>query len=223
MIDSKDNAGDYNAGDWNAGDDNAGNGNAGDDNAGSWNAGNDNAGNGNAGSYNAGNGNAGSYNAGDYNAGNWNAGGWNTGNRNAGGWNAGNCNAGYFNIDTQDTIRVFGVDCKREDWIRAYKPSFLFFDLTEFIIDTAMTNKEKSDHPKYKTTGGYLKKYEYKEAFKKSWDNASDEDKELLYKLPNFNADIFKEISGIDVNEKAKELTVSDIEKLLGHKVKIVK
>ena len=43
-----------------------------------------------------------------------------------------------------------------------------------------------------------IKKNEtYKEAFQKSWDRASTEDKKLLEKLPNFDWDIFTEISGI--------------------------
>ena len=68
-----------------------------------------------------------------------------------------------------------------------------------------MTNEEKDSNPTYKTTGGYLRIYEYKEAWKKSWDGATDECKELLYKLPNFDADVFFEISGIDVRISKEE------------------
>ena len=48
-------------------------------------------------------------------------------------------------------------------------------------------------------TGGYLKVFDYKEAFTKSVTEASKEDRDLIRALPNFNADIFLEISGVDL------------------------
>ena len=92
-----------------------------------------------------------------------------------------------------------------------------------------MTAKEKKDNPEYKTTGGYLKVYEYQEAFKKSWDNADPEDRIRIKELPNFCAKKFKQISGIDVledivemtHEEIVEMTHEEIEKALGKKIKI--
>ena len=71
-----------------------------------------------------------------------------------------------------------------------------------------MSDEEKEESPTHKTTGGFLKVYDYKEAFQSSYKNASEEDKELLLMLPNFDADVFFEISGIDVRKKdnSKEL-----------------
>ena len=43
----------------------------------------------------------------------------------------------------------------------------------------------------YSHTGGYLKAFDYKEAFTKSVTEASKEDRDLIRALPNFNADIF--------------------------------
>ena len=62
-----------------------------------------------------------------------------------------------------------------------------------------MTDKEKQDHPSHTTTGGYLKTYEYQEAWRKAFDAASEEERKAVMDLPNFDADIFAEISGIDV------------------------
>ena len=62
-----------------------------------------------------------------------------------------------------------------------------------------MTNKEKKDNPQYETTGGYLKTYEYKEAWRKSWNKASEGDRKKTLELPNWDNEIFKEITGIDV------------------------
>jgi hypothetical protein len=75
-----------------------------------------------------------------------------------------------------------------------------------------MSDKEKTAFPTYVTTGGYLKEKSYVEAWRESWDKASLEDKKKVLSLPNWDNDIFKEISGIDVlqeigvNNKKSEL-----------------
>ena len=62
-----------------------------------------------------------------------------------------------------------------------------------------MSDVEKQENPSYSHTGGYLKAFDYKEAFTKSVTEASKEDRDLIRALPNFNADIFLEISGVDL------------------------
>ena len=69
-----------------------------------------------------------------------------------------------------------------------------------------MTDKEKADNPDYEVVGGYLKVFDYKEAFQKSYDEASEEDKKLLIKLPNFDPDVFFEISGIDLRNSKSDV-----------------
>ena len=112
-------------------------------------------------------------------------------------WNTWDYNTWCFNIDTPKTIRCFWVEVDRGLWFKAYKPDWLYFNLTEWIYGKYMTDEEKEDNPTYKTTWWYLKKYDYKEAFKKSYDTASEEDIEAVKKLPWFNSDIFFEISWI--------------------------
>ena len=78
-----------------------------------------------------------------------------------------------------------------------------------------MLPEEKAQHPEYATVGGYLKEYDYKEAFRKSFENAKrlpdwPEQLKRLKALPNFNFKIFEEISGIT----AEELTGSTVENL---------
>jgi len=78
-----------------------------------------------------------------------------------------------------------------------------------------MLPEEKKQHPEYVTTGGYLKEYAYKEAFRKSFEEAKrlpdwPEQLKRLKALPNFDAKIFEEISGIT----AEELTDSTVENL---------
>jgi len=60
-----------------------------------------------------------------------------------------------------------------------------------------MTDGEKKKYPSYKTTEGFLRAYEYQEAFKIAFDKATVEDIELTLELPNFNYEIFEQISGI--------------------------
>jgi len=185
------NAGDYNTGDWNTGDWNTGHCNAGHYNAGDWNTGH----------YNTGDWNTGGRNTGYRNTGGWNAGNYNTGNRNTGNWNSTNKETGFFNTTQSDTVRVFNKPCNRKEWESANKPYLLYFDLVQWIPGGEMTDQEKFNNPTYKTTGGYLKTFDYKEAFQKSWNNASKEDREKVKALPNFDADVFYEISGIRVDE----------------------
>jgi len=141
------------------------------------------------------------------NTGNWSTGYGSTGDRSTGNWSTGNWSTnnkstGHFCTEETKVIRVFNKDCSIEDWKNAIKPNFLYFDLTEWITEDDMTDQEKIDNDTFHTTGGYLKSYDYKEAFQASWDKADEEDRALLFKLPNFNAEVFKDISGIDVDKK---------------------
>ena len=185
------NAGDSNAGNFNVGYRNAGYRNAGDSNAGSSNAGSRNAGYRNAGDFNAGNRNAGYRNAGDSNAGDSNA-----GSRNAGSFNVGDSNAGYFNSD-DSTVRMFNKDTGLTR-SKINIPSFLYnLKLTEWIGESKMTAKEKKANPKFYVMGGYLKKYDYKQAWKNL--KLTQLQKSEIKKLPNFDKKIFKEITGIGI------------------------
>ena len=69
-----------------------------------------------------------------------------------------------------------------------------------------MTAEEKKHHPEYAITGGYQKQYDYKEAFRKSFEKAKQlpdwpEQLKRLKALPNFDAKVFEEISGIKEEE----------------------
>ena len=93
----------------------------------------------------------------------------------------------------------------KKDWENCDKPSFIYFQLTVWVPMSEMTEKEKEDNPTYGNAGGYLKSKEYKEAFRESYDNTTKEDRAKVFNLPNFNADKFLEISGIDVRVDAEQ------------------
>ena len=158
--------------------------------------------------------NTGKENTGDSNTGDWNTGYSNTGDCNTGDWNICDKETGFFNTLQSDKIRVFNKDCLLKDWEESEKPNFIYFNLTEWIPESKMTDEEKKENPKHITTGGYLKIYDYKEAFQKSWDEAPEEDRKKIFNLPNFDAEVFKEISGIDVNEDSeKNVKIAELEK----------
>lgn len=122
-------------------------------------------------------------------------------NRNTGDWNTGNRNTGFFNTTTPP-LRLFNkaTKTKREN---IYFPSFLYFDLTVWVSYDTATDEEKIIHKKeIETAGGFLKALTYKAAFKRAWDNASKEEHKKLLALPNWDNEIFKEISGIDAEKE---------------------
>jgi len=175
--------------------------NMGEDNSGLRNSGDWNSGDWNSGDWNSGGWNSGGWNSGDRNSGDRNSGDWNSGDWNSGDWNSCDNETGHFNSTQSDTIRIFNQDCNRLDWKNAIKPNFIFFNLTIWITSNDMTNEEKKRHPAHETTGGYLKTLKYKEAWRIAYESATSEDIELLKALPNFDADVFEEISGIRIED----------------------
>ena len=169
-------------------------------NCGSWNSGSMNSGRGNSGSWNSGSINSGRGNSGSMNSGSMNSGSWNSGS-----WNSGSCNSGYFNTD-EPFVRMFNKDTKyRRSEINI--PSFCYFDLTVWVSFDTATDEEKEKHKKeIETCGGFLKTLDYKEAWRLAWDKASKEEHKELLKLPNWNNEIFKEISGIDAEAEITKL-----------------
>jgi hypothetical protein len=62
-----------------------------------------------------------------------------------------------------------------------------------------MTDAEKKKHPNAEIRDGYLKQLSYQEAWAESFKKATPRDIELLKALPNFDAKVFEEISGIHI------------------------
>lgn len=189
------NTGCYNSGDYNTGNYNSGNRNTGHHNTGNYNTGN----------YNSGNYNDGSYNCGSYNSGQFNCGRCNIGNYNSGDFNKTNFSNGCFNTKGSK-ILMFNKpsDWSIEDW-RCSKAKRLLdtisYNALQWVYSDKMTEEEKEQHPKYKTTGGYLKELDKSKCGQLWWDNLLDYNKNVIKSLPNFDAEIFKEITGIDINK----------------------
>ena len=215
------NSGNYNSGNYNSGNSNSGNYNSGQSNSVNYNSGNKNSGHSNSGNYNSGNYNSGDlnsgnknrghYNSGNYNSGDLNSGDLNSGNKNSGDLNSGNYNSGDWNkcdgsngifCTEEPTIRIFDKDTdmtlnefRKSKYGKALRSVKL--KLTEWIEYTEEEMKEDDDK---KATKGYLKNYTYKEACANWWSELTEENKEIIMNIPNFDADKFEEITGIKID-----------------------
>jgi hypothetical protein len=153
---------------------------------------------------NSGNCNSGNCNSGDWNSGNWNSGNWNSGNRNSGDWNKTSFSNGCFNT-VSPKIYMFNkpTDWTLEHWLNC-RARYLLNQIDdcplEYVWFDSMTDEEKAAHPEAETTGGYLKERTTADNARKWWAGLSADDRNIIFSLPNFDAEIFKEITGIDVD-----------------------
>ena len=89
------------------------------------------------------------------------------------------------------------------DWINSdarYLLNQIPKNVVEWVYSSSMTDGEKAVHPKYETVGGYLKILDETECAQKWWDGLPKYKREIIKELPNFDPEIFKECTGIDVN-----------------------
>ena len=173
-----------------------------------------NSGNWNSGDRNSGDCNSGNWNSGNWNSGDWNSGDWNSGDRNSGNRNSGDCNSGDWNKTSfsngcfntvSPKIYMFNkpTDWTLEHWLNC-RARYLLNQIDdcplEYVWFDSMTDEEKAAHPEAKTTGGYLKERTTADNARKWWAGLSADDRNIIFSLPNFDAAIFKEITGIDVD-----------------------
>ena len=194
------NTGNRNTGNCNTGNRNTGNRNTGNCNTGDWNTGNRNTGD-----CNTGNRNTGNCNTGDCNTGNCNTGDCNTGNCNTGDWNKSSFNTGCFNT-VEQKIMLFNKpsDMTYREWIDSdarYLLNRIPKNVVEWIYSEDMTDEEKAEHPTHETTGGYLKVLDKSECGQLWWGSLSDRRKEIIKAIPNFDAEIFFQCTGVRVDE----------------------
>lgn len=134
-----------------------------------------------------------------------NTGDCNTGNRNTGDWNKSSFNTGCFNTEEQK-ITLFNKpsDITYNDWLRSdarYLLNQIPKDVVEWVYEEDMTDEEKAANPTYETTGGYLKVLNESECGQLWWGSLSDFQKNYIKSIPNFDAEIFEQCTGIKVDE----------------------
>ena len=177
-------------------------GNSNSSNSGYCNSGYCNSGDRNSGDYNSGDWNSGDWNSGDSNSGYCNSGNCNSGDWNSGNWNSGNWNSGLFNSEENPKLKMFNnmSDWTINDWNNSDARRIMNtcpYTHSNFIDKSDMTDEEKENHPEYKTIGGFVKVFIVTKKEKEDWWNKlSDEDKDIIKSLPNFDFDIFRKCVG---------------------------
>lgn len=156
------------------------------------NSGNRNSGNWNRGHRNSGNNNSGNYNSGNDNSGNGNSGNNNSGNYNSGNWNSCDFSNGCFNTETPK-IYLFNKPSEWTyyDWRNSEARYILDIKYRRFLDFCRFNDLPENDDIKNK------------EAW---WSELSAREKDVIKNLPNFDAAIFKETTGIDVNADERKL-----------------
>jgi len=218
FMSTKNNSGHNNSGNYNSGYYNSGHNNSGNYNSGYYNSGYYNSGHNNSGNYNSGHNNSGNYNSGDSNSGHRNSGHRNSGDRNSGDYNSGHYNSGFFNTTTPK-VRIFNkdTDIERDNIYIPYIP----LQITEWIPDDKMTDAQKLSDPLFFVKKGTLIKRTYKEAFVLSWSKLDKDTQQAFKSLPNFDADIFFEITGVDLRVKETPSCSGKIVEIDGKRYKL--
>ena len=133
----------------------------------------------------------------------------NTGDWNTGDWNKSSFNTGCFNTDEQK-ITMFNKPSEWTygDWLNSdarYLLNQIPRKVVEWIYSEDMTEEEKEKHPTHETTGGYLKVLDESECGQIWWDELSEEKKNIIKALPNFDEYVFEKVTGIKVRQDGEE------------------
>ena len=143
-------------------------------------------------------------NTGDCNTGNRNTGDWDTGNRNTGDWNKSSFNNGCF-MTEEPKIMLFNKpsDWTYRDWLNSdahYLLNQIPKNVIEWVWSENMTDEEKAAYPTHETTGGYIKVLDESDCGQLWWDSLSEHNRNVIRALPNFDAAIFEQCTGIKVD-----------------------
>lgn len=126
----------------------------------------------------------------------------NTGLLNSGDWNSGNWNSGYWNSCNGSN----GVFCNQEDKdIRIFnKPSGM--SLQEFKCSKYYNAliSEPLELTYWDEKNEKMKCRSYKDACAIWWSKLTEESKKIIQQIPNFDPDVFLDITGIDIREDNK-------------------
>lgn len=128
-----------------------------------------------------------------------------TGRCNTGDWNKSSFNTGCFNTEEQK-IMLFNKpsDMTYREWMDSdarYLLNQIPKNVVKWVYEEDMTDEEKAAHPTYETTGGYLKVLDESECGQLWWGSLSDRRKEIIKTIPNFDAEIFFQCTGVRVDE----------------------
>ena len=152
------------------------------------------------------NGNTGLFNSGYRNSGHRNSGHMNSGDRNSGDMNSGianKCNGsnGIFCNESDMNIRIFNKPSGmslHDFYVSKFWEAMCSapYDLTVWKF---YTEEECAADPEKGRMVGHLVVRTPEEAWAEWWNKLTDENREIIKQIPNFDLDVFKDITGIEV------------------------
>ena len=157
----------------------------------------------NSGYRNSGYRNSGDRNSGDRNSGDLNSGYRNSGDRNSGYRNSGDRNSGVFNktngsngvfCNVEPKICIFNI---QTDWTLKEFYNSKYYEAI-LSSDFPLTEWKNDENPAKNGVDGKLIVNTYEEACRRWWDGMSVQNKKIIKSIPNFNIDVFCDITGID-------------------------
>lgn len=103
----------------------------------------------------------------------------------------------------QKNLMVFNKKVTEEEFNKISSSlSDIKISLTHWVKKEDMTDQEKKNNSIWKEIGGYLKVVSYEDAWANFWKTATDKQKQAILDIPQFDAVIFKAITGIDIEKK---------------------
>ena len=80
-----------------------------------------------------------------------------------------------------------------------------------WVESSEMTEQQKADHPSHETTGGVLLSYNhtYHQAWAIAWSEMDQATRDRFLNLPNFDAEKFKQITGIYTTPAPETISVT--------------
>ena len=147
---------------------------------------------------------------GDFSTGYCSTGDYSTGHRSTGDFSTGDFSTGYCSTGDFSTGHFSTTDGKPSFFDKPFNGTwdeaanlipYVELKLGTYWVDSSeMTDQQKADHPSHGTTGGVLLTYDhtYQEAWAIAWAEMDQETKDRFLNLPNFDAEKFKLITGID-------------------------
>lgn len=126
----------------------------------------------------------------------------NTGNCNTGDWNSASFSNGVFCTEEPEILifnKPSGMTFRQwRDSAACHLLNQIQFMPNVWVWDGDMTDEEKEANPEYKTTGGFLKVLDTSDCCVRWWENLDEYQRRIIRSIPNFDAAIFKQITGID-------------------------
>ena len=119
-------------------------------------------------------------------------------------------------IGYQKNLMMFNKPVTQKEYDEAKKALGLKewkLSVSKWVETKDMTDDEKNNWTSHKQTGGFLKTIDYKDAWKEMWNGMSSDEKKIFTTLTNFDADIFQQITGINV--KVQDSATQEAIKLL--------